>query len=57
MKKSIAMYIFISAFSFKSFAQYLELVKNIAPGTGNSEVVRSIVDGDNLFLVLKMTGG
>lgn len=55
MKKNIMVYIIyiISALPFHSYAQYLELVKNISLGTGNSEVVRSIVDGENIFLVLK----
>ena len=35
-----------------SFCQHLELVKNIALGTSSSEVVKSIVDGENLFVVI-----
>lgn len=35
-----------------SFCQHLELIKDISLGTANSEVVKSIVDGENLFVVI-----
>jgi ELWxxDGT repeat protein len=35
-----------------SFCQHLELIKDISSGASNSEVVKSIVDGENLFVVI-----